>query len=426
MDQDDTESESPTADILDDLRDDTDGPDGRSDGTDSDHDDGSPPTEHPVGDENKTEPRAGSTESKSNETIISTDIIERDSGDEGNTEENKLEQDKSQDSTTQDEDTSTDRVLDPLADSLSEESPDRDTGPSGDAGSDNAATDDQSGDAGRETELDLNTLLSSDAESQGSESTESSILDSVADSVTDNSEASEAAITDTPKSDITDEATAASDNNSPVDEHDSASSAGITDKVESGEQVFLLGPVEHTHTTSTCIDLATSNAEQSHAVIFVTVTESPQQRLETWQAHHSGESADLRFINVGSDQQITEESVTTELAKEDVTVGTEVVADASDLSRLGMTISRAMSEWDESPMTPTLCLHSMSALLQYVTTQELFQFLHVLTERVQKNGGLGHYHMDPGIHEERTIATFRPLFSTTIRVDDEGPRIDSL
>ncbi len=96
------------------------------------------------------------------------------------------------------------------------------------------------------------------------------------------------------------------------------------------------------------------------------------------------------------------------------------VSSPSDLTGLGIEITNALGELTDTDedRQPVVCFHSLTPLLQYVSREELFQFLHKVTHTFTEEDAIAHFHMDPTVHDEETITTFLHLFDAAIIYDD--------
>jgi hypothetical protein len=98
------------------------------------------------------------------------------------------------------------------------------------------------------------------------------------------------------------------------------------------------------------------------------------------------------------------------------------VGDPGDLTGLGIRVGECLDAWEDRSVVATF--DSVTAMLQYAETKQVFQFLHVLTSRLKSAGALAGFHMDPGAHDERTVATVRSLFDGVYRrTDGEWERV---
>lgn len=97
--------------------------------------------------------------------------------------------------------------------------------------------------------------------------------------------------------------------------------------------------------------------------------------------------------------------------------GVETVSAPSDLTGLGIAISEALSGGDGRT---AVCLDSVTSLLQYVDVETAFEFLHVFVGRCYRRDAIGHLHVDPGAHDDRTVAQFASLVDGRVAVDEDG------
>ena len=92
-----------------------------------------------------------------------------------------------------------------------------------------------------------------------------------------------------------------------------------------------------------------------------------------------------------------------------------IVEEPADLTGLGITISERLTDWSPDSL---LIFESLTVLLEYVDLKRVFRFLHVLVNRVKATGAVAHYHLDPGEHDDRTVATLTSLFDTVVTYEN--------
>ncbi|WP_436346612.1 DUF7504 family protein [Natronorubrum sp. FCH18a] len=100
------------------------------------------------------------------------------------------------------------------------------------------------------------------------------------------------------------------------------------------------------------------------------------------------------------------------------TVVTDSVCDPTDLSEIGVAISRFCKHWDESDERITVCFDSLDAVLRYPSPKRVFQFVHVLTNRLASVDAYAHFHFDPTRHEDRVVSTFGTIFDSVVADED--------
>lgn len=89
----------------------------------------------------------------------------------------------------------------------------------------------------------------------------------------------------------------------------------------------------------------------------------------------------------------------------------------SDLTGLGIAVSDAVS--DVQGRT-AVCFDSVTQLTQYVDLETAYEFLHVFVGRLYRHDAVGHLHVDPGAHDEQTIAQLASLVDGRVVVEDDG------
>ncbi|MFB1063351.1 hypothetical protein [Natrinema sp. H-ect4] len=99
-------------------------------------------------------------------------------------------------------------------------------------------------------------------------------------------------------------------------------------------------------------------------------------------------------------------------------VVTDSVTDPTDLSAIGVAVSRFCKHWDETGGEITVCFDSLDALLRHSSPKEVFQFAHVLTNRLSSVDAYAHFHFDPTRHEDRVVSTFGTVFDAVVADDD--------
>lgn len=99
---------------------------------------------------------------------------------------------------------------------------------------------------------------------------------------------------------------------------------------------------------------------------------------------------------------------------------THAVSSPADLTGIGIGITESAQASGKRRVR--LGFLSISMVLQYMDSERVFSFLHVLTNRVAQSGYLGLFTFDPSAHEERTTQAIKSLFDAVVRLEetDEG------
>jgi hypothetical protein len=173
---------------------------------------------------------------------------------------------------------------------------------------------------------------------------------------------------------------------------------------------LLLAPTIGGGERETCMHLLDQHEFARTKVVHVLYMESADERYRAVGRHCGHHPEESAVVAVGSGGVVGrrgpdppgEYHVTT-------------LADAADLTGLGMTLNECLSGWDE-PAEVTLCFDSLSILLQYATVERVFRFLHMLTGTLRDQGATGHFHVDPAAHDESDLAQIRQVFDRVVEV----------
>lgn len=184
--------------------------------------------------------------------------------------------------------------------------------------------------------------------------------------------------------------------------------------------VLLLAPALDPAVDEACMRLLTPVPPEAETVLYVTFTNSADDRLSHWRAHANGPPAGAGVVCVGELARSAGAIADGAEAGINTTVGVETVTDPADLTGIGIAINRFVEKWDDGDRKVVVCFDSLTTLLQYADLERIFRFLHVLTGRFRSTGALAHYHMDPTAHDEGTKNTIKAVFDTVVAVDDDG------
>ena len=107
-----------------------------------------------------------------------------------------------------------------------------------------------------------------------------------------------------------------------------------------------------------------------------------------------------------------------------------VAADVSvdELSALGSELLRVVDgvdaeSTDLGPADLRLCVDSLAPLLAEYDAERVFRFLHVVTSRVRRANGMGHYHL-PIERDHDDVRLLEPLFDALLEVRTRDGRVE--
>lgn len=196
-------------------------------------------------------------------------------------------------------------------------------------------------------------------------------------------------------------------------------SEAILEVIGDVPNVLLMGPLLGPADYDACTRLIDAVPEASDRLLLVTISQTADERLNVIRGYLGDLPEETVVLEVGgSGRTGTRESVATE-AEGSITI--ETISDPTDLRRIGIVSSRYLSNWADEDHDAVLCLHSITALLQFTDDPRfLFRFLHVLGQKVRQYGATAHYHLDDGAHAGDLVERFRPLFDEVLAFREDG------
>jgi hypothetical protein len=178
--------------------------------------------------------------------------------------------------------------------------------------------------------------------------------------------------------------------------------AELTTELDGATNVLLqVPPLDEGRDVCTSL-LLDDDAESN--VLFVSFTRQASVCVD--QVAHASTLGKVGVITVGDASAAVDH--------EDVV--TENVSTPSDLTGLGIQISKFLTEWEE-PVA--VCFESLTAMLQYVDYETAYEFLHAITGQIHAAGARAHFHVDPSAHDENHIAGITSLFDASISLEGE-------
>lgn len=157
-------------------------------------------------------------------------------------------------------------------------------------------------------------------------------------------------------------------------------------------------------------------------VLLVSLRTSADSRLDRFYAQQKEEPENLALITGSDSVRSSTTSRSHSAAETDPSI--DVVADPGDLTKLGISISKRLDDWQENGYETVVCFHSLSTLLQFAELQRVFRFIHVLQGRLDEMKATTHYHIDADAHAPQAYATLRPLFDEVIEVTEDGLHLE--
>lgn len=162
------------------------------------------------------------------------------------------------------------------------------------------------------------------------------------------------------------------------------------------------------------MDVAESNAR---AELFVTFPTNATDRIGFGTVGMGRQPAKRGIVVVGDTMGAHDDPDFTDPLAE------ASVASPSDLRSLGQIVSRFCQAWHDQGHEVGVCFDGLGDLLDANDPEPVFQFLHVLTNRLESVSATTHVHVDPDRVPERTRLTLEQLFD---EITHEEVELDGL
>lgn len=174
---------------------------------------------------------------------------------------------------------------------------------------------------------------------------------------------------------------------------------------------LVLTPRSDLGATDACTDRLTAAEPAASNVLVVTYAQLLDDVVDRWRDVAGTMPAEFGLISFAESTRSTaapSPPTTTSLPGSGVTL--TAMSDPGDLQGLGTAITLYLDDWADEDRRTVVCIDSLRPMLRDRDTEEVFQFLHVLTGYVKRAGAYAHVHVDPTEHDTRTIKTLKPLF----------------
>ncbi len=202
--------------------------------------------------------------------------------------------------------------------------------------------------------------------------------------------------------------------------------AAIREAVGDARTVLLLTAGDDPLDDECCVALDSADDPEETQRLFVTVGGPPSSRLAAWRAHVGGLPARTGVIAVGETTRGAAATDGGSVSPGNGPVSVDTLEDPSDLAGLALAIDTYLRAWDateegaEATAATTVCLHTLSGLLEAAGLERVFRFLHATSGLLRRRGATGHVHLDPAEHDAATVDTLGVLFDAVVRIGDDG------
>jgi len=179
------------------------------------------------------------------------------------------------------------------------------------------------------------------------------------------------------------------------------------DSPEPGTNTMVMAPSLSDEKRDACVELQAAGPADRLDALYVTYSGTPEELVAQWRDSHGDLPARMGIVVVG-DQPGRQ-------AVDDGLPDTVFVtaANPNDITGLGMRLNNYLNDHDADAQL-AVCVDSMTEMLQFADLQPVFKFLHMFAGQLRDADAVGHFHIDPGAHDDRTISRLKPLFDEAI------------
>lgn len=185
---------------------------------------------------------------------------------------------------------------------------------------------------------------------------------------------------------------------------------GLDQLSRRASNVLVLAPSHGGSWTAACEHLHVRHGKPATNLLVLTYVLGAASHLERFQEPRNRPAA-LAVVEATGDTSVTPPMET----PFEVYVRHEA---PSDLTGIGIQCSEFLTRWHDADGV-SVCVESITSMLQYVPLQTAYRFLHVLTHRVSHASATAHYHMSPHAHTEKEIGTIKQLFDAVATYDPD-------
>lgn len=194
-------------------------------------------------------------------------------------------------------------------------------------------------------------------------------------------------------------------------------------EVGDASNVFVLAPTFTPDVEAWCSSLIDCASDRTEAVLYI-ASGPPSGHLE--RCRTNGSSGSLRrigFLNLGGAGTPSGSSLD-EVERDGVDVQIRSVESPGNLTKIGVELNEMLTDWADVDGAIAICFESLTPLIQYSDVENVYRFLHVLTNQVKAVDARAHYHLDPGAHDNTDVNLLLTMVDAVVEpADDGGVRI---
>ncbi len=185
--------------------------------------------------------------------------------------------------------------------------------------------------------------------------------------------------------------------------------------IDGASNVLLSFPTLDDRDRQTCDDLLAVDGEDGRAVVIVSLSDTPERRVDRWQSTTGDLPRELRFVTTDDLARSRPDT-----AEPGTVISVETVSSPRDLTGLGIAISNHLDRIGDDHDGIAFCFDSLSTLLNHADREPVYKFLHVLTAQLRSVDATAHFHIDPDAHRDQDVRAITSLFDTEVVATDDG------
>jgi hypothetical protein len=157
--------------------------------------------------------------------------------------------------------------------------------------------------------------------------------------------------------------------------------------------VLVLAPVFHPGNREECLSQTGGGPAAPTDVLYVSFTRRVGRTIESWRDSSADGPERFGVVRVSDSFPVAKRD-SGEVYPTDRPVTVENTSLPPDLTGLGIAFGEFLDTWADDDRHLSICVDSLTALLQYEETDRVCQFVRELTRRVTALDADAHYHVD--------------------------------
>lgn len=182
------------------------------------------------------------------------------------------------------------------------------------------------------------------------------------------------------------------------------------DQIADAASILVLSPALASESDAVCASLLDEGNASN--LLWIAYGGRPSDQVDRWEMHVGRPPADCTVISVSENGSAFD---STDLPYD---LDVETISNPTDLTGLGIRITEVLRRWEDDDRPTRVCFDSLTPLLQYVEFETIYEFLHVVSDRIYAMDATAHFHIDPGAHDDQTIESLATLSDAVIEITD--------